>query len=158
MPPRGPGSVRLVFMRVMLMLLLMLSALAGCSFVKTPTARVTDVQVDRATDEGARLVVTVQLDNPNAVELPLPKARYRVAVEGADPFTFTTVPDATLPRKGSIAITLSAAFPGVVQPQGLGYNVSGAVTYLPPGEVRELLTDYRIPLPSAGFSESGQLP
>jgi len=40
---------------------------------------------------------------------------------------------------------------------GQQYTASGSVAYVPPGEVRELLTDYKVPLPTTGFSGKGTL-
>ncbi len=142
-------------MRVVFPSLLSLLLLTGC--VSSPSAKVTDVVVEERTSQGTRLVVIVELTNPNATALPLPKADYEVSVDGAGSFSFQVIPDATLPGKGVQTIRFPAALAGGRSLAGRSYNVSGSIFYEPPGEVRRLLTEYRVPLPSAGFSKSGTL-
>ncbi|WP_432799964.1 hypothetical protein [Poriferisphaera sp. WC338] len=131
---------------------------AGCS-VKTPTATVKDITVTEKNSTGARILLTVELQNPNDVALPLPHAYYRVSLQDASSFEFKSVPALTLPAKGSQTLTLPAAF--AIKPdqplEGRHYNVVGSIFYHPPGEFRMILDQYHIPLPSADFSASGNI-
>ncbi len=149
--PPAPARIRASAAIVLLLL-------TGCS-VKAPTARVVAVDTDRVTEQGARVLVTVELTNPNDVALPLPKTRYRVAVEGAEPFAFETPPALALPPLETQLLTLPAAFatPDAAAMAGRPYEVTGAVTYQPPGQLRLLLSEYHIPLPTSRFSGSGTL-
>lgn len=132
--------------------------MVGCSFT-APTARVVSVEPDSITDEGTRVLVTIELENPNDVEVPLPRAYYRVTLDGAEPFAFDTLPTAALPPNGMQRVTLPAAFAldRETSVAERGYDVSGSITYQPPGAFRALMTQYGVPLPKAGFSESGTM-
>ena len=132
--------------------------MVGCS-VSSPTARVVAVEPAEITDQGARVLVTIELENPNDVELPLPWTRYRVTLDGAKPFSLGTPPAAALPPNGVQRVTLPAAF-AFDEDQSLvgrGYAVSGSMTYTPPGEFRKLMTEYGVPLPKVHFADSGSL-
>ena len=102
-----------------------------------------------------RVLVTVFAENPNDVALPIVRAKYEVELAGAEAFAFTDLPKATLPANGTQTINLPAAF---ATDGGSGnYQVKGQLTYEPPGEVRKLLTEYGVPLPSASFKDNGTL-
>ena len=96
--------------------------------------------------------VTVELQNPNNVPLPLRRAQYTVEVAGAEPFSFRDQPARTLPASGRQTVELAAVFPG--DATGATCHVSGWITYEPPGEIRKLLTESGIPLPNADFSST----
>ena len=132
--------------------------LAGCSF-DAPTARVVSVEPAAITDDGVRLLVTVELDNPNDVDVPLPWTQYKVKLDGSESFAFATLPAASLPPLGTQRVPLPAAFArrDTEAVAGRSYAVSGSVTYEPPGALRKLLTEYRIPLPTVGFADEGEL-
>ncbi len=147
--------------RTILLVLCMSVVLTGCSSNLRPvTARVDSVTVDDQTDQGVRLLVTVVAENPNDTPLPVTWVWYKVNLDGGgDEFTFTELPKATLPAHGTQTITLPAAFArGGGEAAGDRYQVTGHVTYHPPGEIRKLLTEYKVPLPSAAFADEGVLP
>ncbi len=136
-----------------------LAVLTGCSSnLKPVTTRVDSVTVDERTEQGVRVLVTVIAENPNDVALPIVRARYEVDLAGAEAFAFTELAKATLPAHGTQTITLPAAFAteggGAA---GQSYKVKGQLTYEPPGEIRKLLTEYGVPLPSASFKDDGAL-
>ncbi len=133
--------------------------LGGCSAnLRQVTTRVDSVRIDEQTDQGVRVLVTVVAENPNDVPLPIVKARYKVELSGADTFTFLELPKATLPAHGTQTITLPAAFAlDGANAADLSYRVAGHLTYEPPGEIRKLLTEYNVPLPSASFKDEGRL-
>lgn len=128
--------------------------LAGCGLTP-PTADVTEARVDAATPEGSRVVFTVTLQNANDVPLPIRRTNYTVTL-GTQSFEFTDLAAATIPANGAQVVVIPAAF--AVPEAGLSgaaYELRGHVTYEPPGEVRDLLTDSGVPLPRVGFVERG---
>ncbi len=152
-------------------ILLAMLLVCGCGTAKTelvdsqllsfgisrPTAEVRSVAIDQITDEGATVRLHVELTNPNDVALPVSETRYRLSV-GEHVFEFTALPPVTMPAGGSQMFSLTAAFaaPGESL-RGQEYDLSGWVVYEPPGEIRKILTDSNIPLPSIGFSDRGVL-
>ncbi len=146
--------------RMIMVLTCVLAALGGCSSnLRQVTARVDSVRVDEKTDEGVRVLVTVVAENPNDIPLPVVRAEYEVDMPDRETFSFTDLPGTTVPAKGKQVFTFPAAFARVESGNDAdAYRVSGQLTYEPPGEIRKLLTDYSVPLPSAGFKSKGTLP
>ena len=158
---------------IWLLMALLVVAAAGCRLadrfrldrVPTPRTKVTAVKVTERTDEGARIEITVELTNPGDVALALVSAGYTVRVGGAAPVTFSSQPNRTLPAGGSQTVTLPAvlALSGGTSGGGEpartlpGVVVTGSIVYEPPGEIRQLLTESKVPLPSAQFRYRGQL-
>ncbi len=132
----------------------------GCtSNLKPVSARVDSVRIDEQTAEGVRVLVTVVAENPNDVPLPVVRAKYEVDLAGAEPFKFTDLPAVSVPANGVQTVTLPAALAkGGGDAAGTSYRVSGGLIYEPPGEIRKLMTEYGIPLPSASFKDEGTLP
>jgi LEA14-like dessication related protein len=145
--------------RNVLVILCCLAVLSGCSAnLRQVTTRVDSVQIDEQTEQGVRVLVTVVAENPNDMQLPIVKAKYKVTLAGGGEFTFTDLPKATLPANGTQTITLPAAFAlDGGDAAGTSYQVTGQLTYEPPGEIRKLLTEYNVPLPSAPFKDDGAL-
>ena len=141
-------------------LLFSAAMLVGCQgaavTLNAPKAKVQSVEVTERSDEGSRVLTTVAVENPNAVVLPLIKASYTVDVEGAGRFRFTEVPGRALPGEGTQRLDLPAAFASDESLRGRGYDVTGAVTYRPPGEVESILYQSGFPLPSTRFRASGR--
>jgi hypothetical protein len=132
--------------------------LSGCLGTPSPRAEVVGVDVADVSDAGTRVVVRVAVTNEGEQELPLPKADYTVSVEGAETFRYRAVPTTVVPiGQGSQSLVeLPASFAGGDY-TGRAYRVSGSLTYTPPGDLRRLATDYRIPLPFTTFSGRGVL-
>lgn len=129
-------------------------SLLGCgaiSGVKDPKAEVTGLALQQQTEYGARMDLLVTLTNPNKVPLPVERASYWVQVEGLGQYSFTDVPHRTIPAGGSQVVRLPVAVPGNASLAGKQASAGGTFTYNPPGEVRKLLTDSRVPLPSFSF-------
>jgi hypothetical protein len=80
-------------------------------------------------------------------------AQYRVRL-GEVEYKGDTHPNATIPAHGSQRLTLPFAVSG--RP-GDAYRVTGSITYRPPGEIRQLLTDIGIPLPWITINATGQV-
>ncbi len=137
----------------------------GCSIrppryhhVTTPAAEVKSVAVTQVSDEGARVEVTVELHNTNKLALPLRVSRYSLSIESIGQTRLTDLPPVTIPAGGSRTMVVPAAIATDGQPlQGLGYTFEGTVTYEPPGEIRKVMTESGVPLPSAAFRGQGTL-
>ncbi|QDU33585.1 Late embryogenesis abundant protein [Poriferisphaera corsica] len=128
----------------------------GCS-IQRPFSNVRSVEVTDRSPQGIRMAITVDLENPNAVPLPLTRTNYRVYLEGAGVFESSELGDATLPAGGSQTVSFSAAFPltDSIPIDGKRYAVFGEVYYRTPGELREILDQYRFPQPSSSFIARG---
>lgn len=135
--------------------------LAGCSGLQRPTSQVGSAAITDASEQGARVVIPVVLRNPNDTPLPIRETRYTIGIAGHEPFEFTDKTVATMPAQGVQTLRLPAAFAtfgdGAEALAGRSYTIRGSVVYQPPGEIRQLLTDSGFPLPSVGFSGSGEL-
>lgn len=126
--------------------------------VTRPGAEVKSLAVTEVTDEGARVEVTVELTNPNDLALPLRVARYTLRIESLGQTSLTDLPPVTIPAKGSRLMVLPASLPfegGELS--GQAYSFDGTVTFEPPGEVRRVMTESGIPLPSTPFRGEGTL-
>lgn len=149
-----------------LVVALLLASAAGCRLterfkvhhVRPPVAKVTAVTVTERTDEAVRLEITIELTSVGDLALPLVDAKYTVNAAGAAPATFSSNPNRTLPAGGSQTITLPAV---LTTAEGLSVGtpatVTGSIVYEPPGEIRQLMTESKVPLPSVSFRYSGQL-
>jgi hypothetical protein len=143
-------------------LLLLMMILTGCALydrtqdpkIWSPIATVTSVRLVEQTDQGAVLKITIGLVNPNAVALPLKGTSYTLAVGGATN-SYHDLPNSTLPAGGDQTVELTAALPATTNLSGAAVKVHGSVTYVPPGEIRRLLTESKVPLPSASFNYTG---
>lgn len=136
--------------------------LSGCQVsddnLQRPTSSVSDVWLEEQTPRGVRLMVRVEVDNPNDIPLPVTKTDFSLTVKDVGTFEFADQPPVALPPNGTQTIELAAAFGNGERPTaGHAYTVRGDVTYEPPGEIRKLLTEYRVPLPSTPFSKRGHL-
>ena len=131
-------------------------AIVGCE--ASPSVHVTDVRVVDQTEQGGRVVLEVDLINPNDFVLPMPTADYTVSVEGAGQFSFQgVVPLAVMPAQGTQTLQLPAAFT-VDQPlTGKPFAAHGSIQYDPPGEWRAFLTQSGFPLPEVDFQETGTI-
>ena len=126
--------------------------------VDQPGITLEHVRITEQTQEGLRVEVTVRLSNPNDIALPLVYASYGVELDGVGRFELGDQTNRTLPAKGSQVVVLPAAFAWPQEASAAqGYTVWGAVQYEPPGQLRKVLTESGIPLPSARFSQRGHI-
>lgn len=141
-----------------LMLAALMLGIVGCAGGGEPTVDVQRAVVADRTVEGARVEVTLQIDNPTDHALPVRAVDYRITVAEAGTFAMTDQPAIALPPNGQQTLILPAAFAnGDTDWVGRRVDVTGSLHYQPPGQIRELLTEYRFPLPSASFSATGAL-
>jgi LEA14-like dessication related protein len=125
--------------------------------IATPTAKVLSVTLADQTDQGARLIVLVELSNPNShIALPLRFAQYQVSAGGASASS-SSKPSRTLPGGGTQTVELPISLAGSGAHSGAAVQAGGHITYEPPGEVRKLLTESSVPLPTVSFSYSGTI-
>ncbi len=136
------------------------AALVGCeklsltpTIYSTPDAVVTAVELLEVSPEGASARIVVDLKNKNDEPMPLKLARYRLSL-GGEAYTGNTKANATVPARGALTLALTGAVAGA---PGAAYDVSGSIEYQPPGEIRELMTDFKVPLPTINFSGAGQV-
>lgn len=133
----------------------------GCQKIqglKTPQAKVVSLRLVEQTEAGVRLEMLLAIQNSNDVSLPLKQAQYTVTLERMGTFTFSKRANMTLPADGVQTLTFVAAFAtGGQDVSGFAWQAYGSVAYELPGEIRDLLTNYGVPLPTTSFRASGWL-
>src|SRR3954452_18463171 len=80
----------------------------GCAAlnVKQPTAAIRSAEVQDLTADGLTVNFHVDVQNPNAVAIPLSAARYKLAFSGVDVLNDEAKPDAAIPANGSAPVKL----------------------------------------------------
>ncbi len=126
--------------------------------INKPVARVVSMTVAEQTDAGFRVVATIELTNDNRVPLPLIDTRYEITVGQAGTLSLVEPAGRTLPAHGKQTLTLPASFAwNGPAPAGAPWTVKGKVSYHPPGELRQIMTETNIPLPWCDFQGQGEL-
>ena len=147
--------------QVSIIVTLALLPLSACSIPRlpaTPTATVRNVSLVKQTDQGAKIEAVVLLSNPNATPLPLVEYRYSLKVDGGGSFEGADQVHRTLPASARQAVHLPAAFATEgMDLRGASYTIDGSISYRPPGQLRKLMTESKIPLPCVHFQANGQL-
>lgn len=127
--------------------------LAGCS--AAPKLTVTDIKVADRSEAGIVLSVSIDAENRNEIEVPLREIRYSVRVEGGSSFSGVRFAEASLRRLGTQTLWFPAVIPiapGTAPPSGLvNVEVSGKMTYFPPGDFSRVLYETGIRRPSQSF-------
>ncbi|MEM6552247.1 MAG: hypothetical protein AAF750_08985 [Planctomycetota bacterium] len=123
--------------------------------LRRPSATVTGAYVTATGPDAASVNIVLALENPQAVELPVRFGDLRLRTGAGTTPTIETRPHVTMPPKGIATVTLQ----GVAKHNGQGLvgqplTVTGSLTYEPPGELRQMLTDTGFPLPDIGFSST----
>ena len=169
------GCIRKVVQRILCMKIFSWLIILGLSFacvscakkkhpdpelwnVITPQATIISVNVTEQTDTGFRVEAVVELTNENRVPLPLLDIHYTVTVENAGSVSVLDDANRTIPAHGKQQVTLPASFAwDGPAPAGSTWTVSGKVQYDPPGELRQILTETKVPLPVSQFKNTGNL-
>ncbi len=149
-------------------IMLMLAAVAGCQRqgprttpwykIRQPEVEIVAVNLTEQTEQGARIEVTARLTNPNEVALPLKRYHLTFDADHRPAVTFRDLSNRTLPAQGEQLVVMPLALAtGAGNLTDGAYRVSGWIHYEPPGEIRRLLTESGIPLPSAAFRKEGAL-
>ena len=148
-------------------------ALSGCGiprsvgraategFVEKPAVELIDLAVTRRTPEGVAFAATVQVENPNPVELPLAGVEMSLSVKGLGRFEAPSPPRVSLPPRGVRRFVLRGALPAPTPSDapldGRTYRCAVSLRYVPPGEVREIASESGLPLPVARTAVRGTL-
>lgn len=132
------------------------AAMIGCT--ARPSVDVMDIRVVDQTEQGGRVLLYLDVVNPNDFPMPTPTANYEIRVDGAGVFAFNgVVPLAAMPAQGSQTYVFPAAFDTTSPLSGRRYATSGSLKYEPPGEWQAFLTESGFPLPDVDFSASGTI-
>ena len=140
---------------ILVLAAMLMAMFVGCNSA-APTVDVTHVRIIDQTEQGGRVMLQVELINPNNYPLPMPTANYTVTIDGAGTFEFDgVVPLAVMPWQGTQTLDFPAAFSTRAPLVGRSYTAKGSIRYNPPGELRAFLTESGFPLPHIGFNTSG---
>lgn len=139
---------------------LLLGGLGGCGIIKLPRlpkplapihATVERAALVDLTDEAAAVAVYVRMVNTNDEPMPMVIARYTVEC-GQAKYTGDQVPNATMPDDSlEQVVHFPAVLLDVGNPVGREIRASGTIEIQPPGEIRKLMTEWRIPRPTVSF-------
>lgn len=140
-------------------LLLAAIPLAGCSTVHPPRFDVVGVSPAKPTDEGVVLTFTLDAVNDNDKPMPLRTASYTLTLGGSTVFQGQRSPEATIPAFGSQRFELPAVIPYTYDvPTGTAaYTITGTVSYLEPGRLKEILFDSEVRVPEAPLAVGGTI-
>src|SRR5688572_16896508 len=83
-----------------------LSVACSGTNLKRPTASFRQPVVRNVTAEGFTVDFNLDLQNPNAVALPLTKTDYKVSVAGVQVVDDSAKPGGSIPANGSLPVTL----------------------------------------------------
>jgi hypothetical protein len=135
-------------------------AAGGCGIIKLPRlpkplapihATIERATLVDMTDEAAAVDVYLRLVNTNDEPMPMVIARYTVEC-GQARFTGDQVPNATMPDD---ALEQVVRFPAVLldvgDPVGKKVRARGTIEIQPPGEIRQLMSEWRLPRPTVSF-------
>jgi LEA14-like dessication related protein len=78
----------------------------ACSAVKQPTATFQSMNVTDVTSAGFTMAFALDLQNPNAVALPISQADYKIGFAGVNVLDGKATPAGTIPANGSIPVKL----------------------------------------------------
>ncbi len=131
----------------------------GCSAlnVQRPTAAVTGMAVQNVTSTGFTMNFGVNLTNPNAFELPLTTADYKVGLGGVNVADGKATPDGSIPANGTKSVTLpiTLTYQNLLAAEQVVVSSGGNVPYtldagLSFGTKNPLLGDVRVPIQTSG--------
>jgi len=133
--------------------------LVGCSSVHPPRFDVVSVSPAHQSDEGVVLTFTLDATNDNADPMPLRTAAYTLTLDGHAVFAGQRSPEATIPSFGSQRFELPAVIPYDYDiPVGTAkYTITGTVSYLEPGRLKEVLFDTDVRVPEAPLAVGGTI-
>lgn len=119
--------------------------------VTPPTAEVIGVTVVDATDRATALEAAIRLSNENDVELPIESVRVRFVGPDGERFVSNAPPTVSIPPSGSQVLRVRGVLTGrVATMAGEDVAVDVSLRWVPPGEVRAIMTESGFRLPAAG--------
>jgi len=136
----------------------------GCSAYRAPRFDIVAVEERERTDEAVVLNFVLTAHNPNDRDVPLEQARYRLRLDGVEVFDGHRSAEAVIQGYGDQTIELPAVVPAerfdLSRFDGgadLTYELSGAVEYITPGELAEVLFDTGVRRPKAPIGITGEI-
>ena len=126
--------------------LVFVSLVTGCSAleslnVQKPTATFRSARLENVTADGLTANFDIAVDNPNSFSVPLTRAQYKLALGGVQVVDDQAKPDASIPAKGSLPVTvpvrlsfqhLLSAEQAIAKSGGnIPYDFDGAAAFLP---------------------------
>ena len=78
----------------------------ACSAIKQPTASFKTMNVTNVTPQGFTMAFDLDVQNPNAVALPLSNSSYKIGMGGVNVLQGKAKPTGSLPANGSLPVTL----------------------------------------------------
>jgi len=141
---------------------LLVAVQTGCGVpqmfqIEVPTTQVRRVSVTQESEEGSQVTAFIAVRNPNKAPLPLVRIQYTIDV-GGKMISYQDEVHRTLPSDGIQVVVLPVAF--ATDGSSIGgrrFDISGSITYRPPGQFRKLLTESKVPLPTVPFAGSGRI-
>ena len=94
------------FKRFAVLPFMMLSLACSALSVKQPTATFKSANVTDITAQGFTMAFDLNVQNPNAVALPISKADYKLGLGGVNVLEGKAKPDGTLPANGNLDVKL----------------------------------------------------
>jgi LEA14-like dessication related protein len=143
--------------------LVFVSLLTGCSAleslnVQKPTATFRSARLENVTADGLTANFDIAVDNPNSFSVPLTRAQYKLALGGVQVVDDQAKPDASIPAKGSLPVTvpvrlsfqhLLSAEQAIAKSGGnIPYDFDGAL-HFSPGNL-PLAQDIKVPIRFSG--------
>ncbi|MBI1370235.1 MAG: hypothetical protein GC162_16495 [Planctomycetes bacterium] len=147
---------------MMLIAVLAAMTLTGCGPIKMPrmpvpvqdpTTDIASVNLVDASEKAGKYDITITLVNPNNFELPMTFATYSLTV-GERTYEGSAIPNTTLPALSQIQFTVPAVLEGPAA-AGQNFTAEGTITLNPPGQIRQLIYELGIPMPTAHFDGQG---
>ena len=146
---------------LLLTLVLVAPALAGCVGGRRPTFTLERVVRAERADEASQVTFVIEGANPTGNAYPLREVDYTVRIDGRTVFRGRRIAQATLPPNDTQTFTLPAPIPfaevGRLAGRTVPYEITGTIAYLPPGPIAEILYDLGIQRRRVPFGDGGLL-
>lgn len=131
--------------------------MGGCSGALAPQFEAVGVREVQRTGDRTVLEFRVLASNPNREPIPLRSVSYRVELDGELVFEGVRSPETTLHTFSTHEFVLPAVVSSDLLRGSIPYALRGAVRYIPPGRLSEVLFDAELIVPEAPFDLSGNI-
>ena len=134
--------------------------LTGCSFDTPPQISVESVNalaMTEATNSHLQLGIELDLYNPTEEPIQLERFRYTLKTSADTSWSGSWSALRTLPPQSTVRMRLPAVIPALpaIQPELMGWTISGDVSYKAPGRWAQILFDTGFRRPTHDFSGKG---
>jgi len=143
--------------------ILVAAGLAGCSGFQSPSVSISEPSVADRSDEAVVLSFDMAMQNPNDQPLELREMHYTLRVDDSTVYRGRRDAQATLPADGAWTISVPAVIPyraadwsSQSSSAEVRYELQGALLYVMPGEIREILLESGIHRPTVRFRAEGE--